>query len=161
MYVMARNESAPSTPVIPGFYLRPRLQGFAVHLNANPQHLSDVRALTAKVLTVAGVDADTVESAQLVVSELVGNAVRAFGDWVPLVVEVNAAPFGVAVNVHDPDPRRLPRRRGVALDDAEAESGRGLSILDLLAPGWRIARSPIGKQVRCRLTCPDRVAAPV
>ncbi|MFE7116102.1 ATP-binding protein [Streptomyces sp. NPDC057654] len=156
---MARNEAAPLTPATPGFYLRPRPRGFAVHLNATPQHLRDVRALTAKVLTAAGIDADTVESAQLVVSELVGNAVRAFGDWVPLVVEVRAVPFGVSVNVHDPDPRRLPRRRGVALDDAEAESGRGLSILDLLAPGWRVAHSPIGKQVRCRLARADCEAA--
>ncbi|PSK58464.1 hypothetical protein B0E38_01489 [Streptomyces sp. 111WW2] len=39
------------------------------------------------------------------------------------------------MNVHDPDPELLTRRRPVALDDEkEAESGRGLGLVDLLAP---------------------------
>ncbi|MFJ5226177.1 ATP-binding protein [Streptomyces sp. NPDC088400] len=87
-------------------------------------------------------------------SELIGNAVRACGDHVPVVVEVYAVSFGVAVTVHDPDPDTVPRRRGVALDNAVAESGRGLVLLDLLAPGWHVIRSSIGKQVRCRVACP-------
>ncbi|MCM2429196.1 ATP-binding protein [Streptomyces sp. RKAG337] len=94
------------------------------------------------------------DAAQLVVSELVGNCVRAYGEHAPVVVEVYVPSFGVAVNVHDPDPRMLPRRSGVALDDPEAESGRGLPLLDLLAPAWHIQRSPIGKQIRCRLARP-------
>ncbi|MDJ0340790.1 ATP-binding protein [Streptomyces sp. H10-C2] len=69
----------------------------------------------------------------------------------PLVVEVSVGPTVVVVGVHDPDPARLPRRRAVAMDDAEAESGRGLALVDLLTSGWRVARSPIGKQIRCRL----------
>jgi hypothetical protein len=58
---------------------------------------------------------------------------------------------GVAVNVHDPAPEQLPRRQEVALDSTEAESGRGLPLLDLLAPGWTVEHSPIGKQIRCHL----------
>jgi hypothetical protein len=53
--------------------------------------------------------------------------------------------------VHDPDARRLPRRRAVALDDERAECGRGLALLDLLAPGWRVRRTPLGKQLVCYL----------
>ncbi|MGP3635278.1 hypothetical protein ACTU45_18235 [Streptomyces sp. 24-1644] len=75
-------------------------------------------------------------------------------------MEVYAAAFGIAVNVHDPDPRAVPRRRGIALDDAEAEAGRGLALLDLLAPGWRMVRSSIGKQIRCRIPCPAGWASP-
>ena len=59
--------------------------------------------------------------------------------------------FGVAVNVHDPDPGALPRRRATPLDSAEAETGRGLGLVDLLAPGWSVRRSVIGKQVCCRV----------
>jgi hypothetical protein len=95
--------------------------------------------------------ADTVDSAQLVLSELVGNSVRAYGDHVPLVVEVYVTSYGVVVNVHDPDPDTLPRRRVTPLDSAQAETGRGLALVDLLAPGWHVRRSAIGKQVRCRL----------
>jgi anti-sigma regulatory factor (Ser/Thr protein kinase) len=121
---------------------------------ASPENLRAVRALAAEALDVQHVAADAVEAAQLVLSELVGNAVRACGPHLPLVVEVYATFSGVAVNVHDPDPCHLPRRRGVALDDPEAESGRGLALLDLLAPAWHIQRSAIGKQVRCRLVHP-------
>ncbi|NBM14776.1 ATP-binding protein [Streptomyces sp. GC420] len=131
--------------------VRRRNQGFAAHLSASVRSFRSVRALTAEVLAEYDVDADAAESAQLVVSELAGNSVRALGDHVPLVVEVYATAFGVAVNVHDPDPVLLPRRRAVAPDSAEAESGWGLALLDLLAPGWQIRRSAIGKQIRCHL----------
>jgi anti-sigma regulatory factor (Ser/Thr protein kinase) len=161
MTSVAKHDPEPRTTATAGFYIRHRAKGFAAHISASPQHLCRLRELTAKALTAAGIDADTVESAQLIVSELVGNAVRALGEFVPVVVEVGAVPSGVAVHVHDPDPRRLPRHRGIALDDPEAESGRGLPLLDLLAPDWRITRSPIGKQIRCRLVHPDRPRAAV
>ncbi|MFI5758441.1 ATP-binding protein [Streptomyces sp. NPDC051569] len=153
MYVIAEEhdqEPQPQPPA-PGYYVRRRSRGFAAHINASGPHLRSVRELIAKVLAELGVDADAADSAQLVVSELVGNAVRAVGDHVPVVVEVYATSFGVAVNVHDPDPLALPRRRGIALDDAVAESGRGLALLDVVAPGWHVIRSAIGKQVRCRV----------
>lgn len=135
----------------PGFYLRSRPHGFVVHLVASGDNLRAVRELTGKTLASEGVDAGTTESTQLVVSELVGNSVRACGEWVPLVVEVSVARGGVVVGVHDPDPARLPRRGNSRMDDAEAESGRGLALVELLTSGWRVARSPIGKQIRCRM----------
>ncbi|WP_329218370.1 ATP-binding protein [Streptomyces sp. NBC_01485] len=135
----------------PGYYLRPRPQGFAAHISASQQHLVSVRALTSAELLSHGIDADAVHSAQLVLSELVGNSVRACGEHVPLVVEVYVTSYGIAVNVHDPDPGALPQRRSTPLDSAEAEGGRGLGLVDLLAPGWNVRRSAIGKQVRCRV----------
>lgn len=152
----ATRPAAPATglPPTPGFFCRERPHGVVVHMLASPENLRAVRALATATLAAHGVAGDTAEAARLVVSELVGNSVRACGSHVPLVVEVYAQPFGVAVNVHDPDPRHLPRRRGVALDDPEAESGRGLALLDLLTPSWHIRRSPIGKQVRCWLDHP-------
>ena len=83
-------------------------------------------------------------------SELIGNSVRACGDLVPLVVEVDTGRRGVSVKVHDPDRRALPRRSDMP-SDCGAESGRGLPLVDLLAPGWQVARTPIGKQVSCHL----------
>ncbi|MGW0880444.1 ATP-binding protein [Streptomyces sp. NPDC002671] len=144
-------ELAPTTP---GYYLRPRPQGLAAHICASPQNLCGVRALTRSALLAHGVGSDVVDAVQLVVSELVGNSVRACGDHVPLVVEVYVTSYGIAVNVHDPDPGALPRRRATPLDSAEAETGRGLGLVDLLAPDWQVRRSAIGKQVRCRVPVP-------
>ncbi|MFD0316243.1 ATP-binding protein [Streptomyces flavalbus] len=135
----------------PGFYLRTRPTGFAVHINASAAHLRRVRELAEKTLYEAGVDPGISETVLLVASELIGNSVRACGDHVPLVVEVDAGQAGVSVRVHDPEPGRLPRRRPVALDDAEAESGRGLGLIDLLAPGWQVRSTPVGKQIVCSL----------
>jgi anti-sigma regulatory factor (Ser/Thr protein kinase) len=150
-----------STPALtplpsPGYYLRPRPQGFAAHICASPQNLGAVRALTGTELAAYGIEADAAHSAQLVLSELVGNSVRACGEHVPLVVEVYVTSYGIAVNVHDPDPGALPRRRATPLDCAEAEGGRGLGLVDLLAPGWNVRRSAIGKQVRCRVSAEKR-----
>ncbi|GAA4656076.1 hypothetical protein GCM10023347_00880 [Streptomyces chumphonensis] len=135
----------------PGCYVRRRVDGFVAHFCASPETLRSLRRLTRDALAGRDVGAEAVESAQLVVSELVGNAVRACGDRVPLVVEVYATSFGLAVNVHDPDPGLLPERAATPLDSAVAEGGRGLGLLDLLAPGWHVRNSAIGKQVRCRV----------
>ncbi|WP_328767955.1 ATP-binding protein [Streptomyces sp. NBC_00286] len=147
----AATAATPHVRTIPGFYVRSRPHGFAAHICASPQNLCEVRQLTSTELLAQGVKVDTVDSAQLVLSELVGNSVRAYGDHVPLVVEVYVTSYGVAVNVHDPDPSALPRRRATPLDSPEAETGRGLALVDLLAPGWHVRRSAIGKQVRCRV----------
>ncbi|MFF7439462.1 ATP-binding protein [Streptomyces sp. NPDC008122] len=154
MYVETdeKEESKPKLPSsAPGFYFRHRNQGFAAHITASPAALRLVRELTATVVTLYGVDEDAAESARLVVSELAGNSVRACGDHVPIVVEVYVTLLGVSINVHDPDPSALPCRRAVALSSSEAESGRGLALLDLLVPGWQVRRSPVGKQIRCCL----------
>lgn len=135
----------------PGLYLMTKDRGFTVHISASADHLQLVRDLAGKLLAEVGISDDTAENVQLVASELVGNAVRACGDLVPLVVEVEAAKLGVWVKVHDPDRHHLPRRSGVRTDDADAESGRGLPMVDYFAPGWDVALTPIGKQVRARL----------
>ncbi|GII64224.1 hypothetical protein Skr01_43090 [Sphaerisporangium krabiense] len=140
-----------------GFYLTTRASGFVVHMNVCEENLRAVREVTQAVLGAAGVDVEVVESARLVASELVGNAVRACGHWAPVVVEVEADSRGVWVRVHDPCPDRLPVRTGVAGGDDQAESGRGLWLLDALAPGWDVALTPIGKQVRCLLPNPRSV----
>ncbi|MER7048927.1 ATP-binding protein [Streptomyces jumonjinensis] len=135
----------------PGLYVRHRHLGFVAHLTASSTSLSTVRGLTLTVLTAYGTHRESAEAAQLVVSELAGNAVRALGDHVPLVVEVYRTALGVAVTVHDPVPEELPYRGETPMDSADAERGRGLLILDVLAPGWSIEYSLIGKQIRCHL----------
>ncbi|MGW7463842.1 ATP-binding protein [Streptomyces xantholiticus] len=134
----------------PGFFVRRRAEGFVAHLTASPEALRSVRSLTGTVLDALGAGSDAAYTAQQVLSELVGNAVAAAGPHSPLVVEVFRTMSGVAVRVHDPLPG-LPTRRNVQLDSDEAESGRGLALLDLYAPGWSIRKSPIGKQIACHI----------
>lgn len=142
----------PAVPASsPGFYVQHRDHGVTVHLTASEHTVRTVRGLAAAVLMFYGADRDTAYTAQLVLSELLGNAVRAGGDHVPLVVEAYLPAGGATVCVHDPLPELLPCRRGAAMDSALAESGRGLPLLDALAPGWTVTASPIGKQVRCHI----------
>jgi anti-sigma regulatory factor (Ser/Thr protein kinase) len=147
MFVVAEERAAAG----PGFLLTSRSGGFTVHLIASACHARFVRELADKTLCEAGVDAETTASVQLVTSELIGNSVRACGDFVPLVVDIDTGPDGVTVKVHDPDGDRLPCRAGTALDDETAESGRGLGLVDLLTSGWQVTRTPVGKQLSCRV----------
>ncbi|MGC5264064.1 ATP-binding protein [Streptomyces cyaneofuscatus] len=121
-------------------------------MNASPAGLQQARELTGKTLCEAGVGGETSDNAALVVSELVGNAVRACGHHVPVVVEVDAEEHGVSVKVHDPEPERQPCRSDVPLDDREADSGRGLGLVQFFAPGWTVRPTPFGKQVVCLLS---------
>jgi anti-sigma regulatory factor (Ser/Thr protein kinase) len=145
-----RRSQRPALPVcVPGLYVQHRDRGFVAHITASKFAFSTVRGLTVSVAYGAG--QATADTAEWLVSELLGNAVRACGDHVPLVVEVYVTGRSVQVNVHDPAADLLPRRSAVAMDSETAESGRGLGLLDMLAPGWDVVSSPIGKQVRCRI----------
>ncbi|MFF1484580.1 ATP-binding protein [Streptomyces sp. NPDC058319] len=141
-----------------GFYLMHRDDGFALHMHASSEHLQQMRQVVFKTVTGSGIGEEVAESARLVASELVGNAVRLCGPWAPVVVQVFRQGDRVLVQVHDPEPAALPERRGPAPDSAEAETGRGLWILDALAPGWRVEPTPVGKQITCTLPAPDLVS---
>lgn len=147
MFVLSPQQAAPVTDG----YLRPLPGGFSLYINASAERLRMVRALAARTLREAGADAETRENVLLVASELIGNCVRVCGDGVPVVIDIEAGPAGVWVRVHDPEADRPPQPANVAPDDPEAESGRGLGLVDLLAPGWRVVATPLGKQIVCHL----------
>jgi anti-sigma regulatory factor (Ser/Thr protein kinase) len=81
------------------------------------------------------------ETAALLTSELVTNAVLHVGS--PLLVEVDDLHDGLRVAVHDrsPDP---PTMRAVADVDVR---GRGLLIVDAFATSWGIDDDELGKEV--------------
>lgn len=152
------------TPAL-GWYPDLTSNGFVLHLSATPRHLRGARSLVEKALCGAGADDELTHAVQLVLSELCGNAVRACGDYVPLVAELELEPLSSSgtsspaaawIRLHDPRRRALPRRTAVRLDDAYAESGRGLALVDMLAPGWQVTETPIGKQIHCRVPLPGR-----
>ncbi|WP_314223598.1 ATP-binding protein [Streptomyces zaehneri] len=137
---------------VPGLALTERRRGFCAEMTASREAFSAVRALTRAVATTYSADPGLADSAELVVSELMGNVLRANSENEPvlLIAEVSAVPSGVEVIVHDAVPGQPDRRDG-ALDSAEAMSGRGLHLLDLLTDHWTVEPSPLGKRIRCRL----------
>lgn len=83
------------------------------------------------------------DPAQLVLSELVANAVR--HARVPadrrICVRFEIDPDRLRIEVSDADTHRLPRRREAR---ATAESGRGLAVLDALTDAWGCEPRPCG-----------------
>ncbi|MFD3334717.1 ATP-binding protein [Streptomyces sp. NPDC058700] len=93
-----------------------------------------------------GLDA-LVPDAQLIVSELVANAVR-HTHTRRIGVSVTRYPDHVRIVVTDTS-RTLPAPAAVAPD---AESGRGLQLIDQLTTRWGSRRFRTGKQVWAELT---------
>lgn len=88
------------------------------------------------------------DAAQLIVSELVSNAVRHAQIRGPAVgLRLCVAGGALRIEVHDSDPR-LPRARAAG---PLAESGRGLLILDALASAWGAGTVGRGKAVWAEL----------
>jgi anti-sigma regulatory factor (Ser/Thr protein kinase) len=93
----------------------------------------------------AGLDCQGLD---LVISELVTNAVRHGSHVVELTLRRDGA--GVTVAVRD-DSGDVPIGRDATESDHE---GRGLAIVDALAGGWTVARHEDGtKTVGARLRC--------
>ncbi|MGN6600649.1 MAG: SpoIIE family protein phosphatase [Actinomycetes bacterium] len=109
-------------------------------------HVRDARTLAAQVVSAGrtawvadGRQPVDLEAVQLVVSELVTNAIRHGAGSV--LMECWATPQAVVVEVHD-EGGRLPRRRDATPDE---ESGRGLALVGELASSWGTRMVPDGK----------------
>jgi anti-sigma regulatory factor (Ser/Thr protein kinase) len=105
-----------------------------------------------------GVGDDTMETAQLIVSELVTNAARASGSDLG-VIALSLRPLSnrLIIEVRDQSaeaPVLVPAHR-------EAEHGRGLMLVDALTEEWGYSPEPGGGKVvyaALRLTLADRAA---
>lgn len=93
-----------------------------------------------------GLQDDICDTAILLTSEIVTNAVVHARSAARLGVEV--ADGGVRVEVGDDSPRPP---RPLAVVDVDAASGRGLWMVDLLAGEWGVSPEPHGKVVWFRL----------
>lgn len=103
----------------------------------------------------AGVSPDLIERAELLISEIVTNAVRhAAGDRVTIRLEADSSiDSAIEVSVHDRDSKR-PRPLNAGPWDP---GGRGLALLEALSDEWGTRSARVGKWVWFRLARrPDR-----
>jgi anti-sigma regulatory factor (Ser/Thr protein kinase) len=109
------------------------------------------RAFVAETLTAWNVQAERVEAAQLVVSELVTNAVLYAADSPAIRLDLRLTDGVVRVLVSDGslgEPERRPHP-----DPWTAETGRGIWLVDAFAERWGTeTHGRDGKTVWCELS---------
>lgn len=121
---------------------------------ALPAELSSVRSarhFVADLVTQWGLGADIRAAAELVVSELAGNAARHGRSQ--MTIRLASGGDSLHVTVSDSGPPR-PEREGFA-DGAAEEHGRGLPIVRSLARSVLFSRGPRGWRVDVVLRLPD------
>jgi anti-sigma regulatory factor (Ser/Thr protein kinase) len=89
------------------------------------------------------------DDAALVVSEMVGNSIRA-GYGESLLLRLSWTPRRLRIEVHDDAPGQ-PR---VVQAEPEAETGRGMWIVNQLAVRWGVIRKQPGKVVWAEIALP-------
>jgi len=96
-------------------------------------------------LGARGIEPESIEEVLLVMSELVGNAIRHTAPTATrdLSVSWQVSPDSIVVQVSDPSAQR-PVQRYVTVDEP---SGRGLTIVDALATKWGTDEHASGKRV--------------
>ena len=105
------------------------------------------RAVTAVLAGWGFTDPDWLDSAAVVVSELVTNAVRHGGGCIELQLEAHDE--RVVVSVADGS-SVVPRRR-----DPDDVGGRGIALIEAMSRGWTVQNYEGGKRVRVEmLPCP-------
>jgi anti-sigma regulatory factor (Ser/Thr protein kinase) len=126
--------------VVDATVLAPR-SAVKVVLAAEPYAVRRAREVVARCSLAAGLDGDVADTAVLLTSEVVTNAIM-HGRSVARL-SVTTGPSGVVVEVGDDE----SRRPHVAEQDDEALNGRGLAIVDALARRWGVRPDGEGKVV--------------
>jgi anti-sigma regulatory factor (Ser/Thr protein kinase) len=113
-----------------------------LELPATPASVPAGRHLVRSVLVEWGLDA-LLETAELLVSELITNGIKHAQSYVHITVRVNG---DLTITVTDSRPDLLP----VPLDnlrDPEADGGRGLALIATLSDDWGVHRDGASKSV--------------
>jgi anti-sigma regulatory factor (Ser/Thr protein kinase) len=133
-------------------------------LPADPRSAAVARRHVAETLRRWGME-HHVDNAALIVSELVGNAVRHAGTVVELVVHRSGSPDPDRAVEGEPERLQLEVRdysnRGVAFTrpSLAATGGRGLALLSALSSRWGVEpRPPVGKSVWCEVVADSEEA---
>ncbi|MEP6463474.1 MAG: ATP-binding protein [Frankiaceae bacterium] len=123
-------------------------------LSAKPEIVPTARRFVQDCLADWRVRPDLSSDAELVVSELVTNALRHGPP--PVYLDISFDGDRVRISVADSslaEPHPL-------IAGTWAESGRGLALLEAMAAAWGIEVQPPGKWVWCELHRPDGISKP-
>jgi anti-sigma regulatory factor (Ser/Thr protein kinase) len=119
---------------------RPEIGSGELAVRRDPSAVRGARNFARRWLA-AGRAGDADEAVELLVSELVANAV--LHGAAPITVRIEAFPDRVHLAVTDADPR-LPRTRAPGPGGV---NGRGLQIVEALSAGWGVVPRPGGGKV--------------
>ncbi|MEU4494770.1 ATP-binding protein [Streptomyces sp. NPDC023998] len=114
---------------------------------ADPAELAGLRGVLRLHLTLWGLP-DLVEAAQFCVTELVSNVIKHVGAGTPTRLAVSMSGTYLRIELHDPDTRALPTLLSAG---HEAESGRGMTIVDSVTDRWGVVLRADSKFVWCEL----------
>jgi PAS domain S-box-containing protein len=116
-----------------------------LEIGADVREAARARTVALDTLGTWGEPAALADVAELVVSELVTNALRYGGGQ--MCLQLSRHEDGVVVEVYD-EGVGTPRRRRAGADE---EGGRGLLLVASVADGWGVRSRGDGKVVWCRL----------
>ncbi|MET9377187.1 ATP-binding protein [Streptomyces sp. NPDC002992] len=114
---------------------------------AEPQEVGALRRIVRLHLKAWGLPRQT-EVAQLCVSELVANVIRHVGAGTPTSLSLSMNGTYLRVEVRDPDCRALPTLTAASPD---AESGRGMALVDAMADRWGVLVGSDHKVTWCEI----------
>ena len=119
------------------------------------EHSARLARRVARTVLAAWQLPDTQETAVLLLSELVMNAIQHARPTETIVVELEAVKSCLRIEIANQDPR-WPQPR---TPDESAESGFGFLLLDALASRWGVRQTAAGKAVWAELE-PPRTGEP-
>ncbi|NUQ99039.1 MAG: ATP-binding protein [Streptomyces sp.] len=118
------------------------------------RHVPDARQRVSKTLADWGITGELADDVTLSANELVTNAVaHCRVSCAQIKVTLTLRKPYLFLEVHDPDRDRLPEPHDA---DPDAEGGRGLTLVGLLAHGWGHGQLPYTKCVWARFMLPER-----
>ncbi|MFF7145732.1 ATP-binding protein [Streptomyces sp. SID2888] len=106
--------------------------GYNVTKDATPEAVEDVRRLARQAMCAWGLS-EQAETAALLISELLTNAITHTSSRSVRVIVARPTPNWARVAVVDKAPGCLPEMRPL---DLEKETGRGLRLVDAFADRW-------------------------
>ncbi|WP_405617561.1 ATP-binding protein [Streptomyces sp. NBC_01511] len=118
-----------------------------VPFTAEPRVVARVRRAMRLHLSLWGLS-DLEDVAQICVSELVANVINHVGPGTPVTLAVSTDGVHLRIELTDPDTRATPT---LLAPMSDAESGRGLMILDAVADRWGVISRSDSKVVWCEL----------
>ena len=121
---------------------QPMTARVTVHLHSDRGAPSIARRSIATTCAASGIDQDCCETAALLVSELVSNAVLHAGTDIDMQIVPEAHRLRVEVTDQRPNDTVAP-----IAAELDAPSGRGLKIVDALATRWGVEHTDGSKTV--------------